>query len=205
LTSFLSDVVQPARQYDLHLHCFGSMAFLAGYLMEPGLGVSAAVVQRSYGKPPEVWTVDEQVARAAADPWVIAIEQVGDGSEVAVAASITNVTLPKVTEHCRSALPKVGRIVHAVPAAGPSHNAVRSGTDAYVLASHLKNRLGGLPSRGGPLHLFWSGPNAFAFHFGQVARTLGTCHVYEFDFETQVYSAAVQVSPAARLTVKEGS
>lgn len=203
LQAFLSAIVRPEQPYDLHLHCFGSIAFLTGYLLEPGLGVSPAIVQRQYGRPAEIWSVDAEAARQAHEPWSIAEQISGDGAELAIAINLTHVTTAKVIDHCRAALPDVGRILLATPSVGASHGSVRSGTDAYVLASTLKNRVTAVPKRAGMLHLFWAAPNAFAFYFGQVARMLGPCAIYEFDPDTQSYSQAILAKPAMRLTIKE--
>jgi hypothetical protein len=197
---FLEQIVKPNGHYDLHLHCFGSIAFLAGYLIEPGMGVSPGIVQRQYGKSPEIWTVDLDSVKNEAAGFKFKLETIGDGPEHAVTISLTNDTGVKVLDHCRQKLPQVGSLLVATAVDGPSFMAVRSGTHAFALAEQLKaeiNRLCG--GRKGTLHLFWSAPNAFAYYFGQVSRQLGPCKLYEFDSADQTYSASLDVAPQLRL------
>ena len=197
---FLEKVVEAEGQCELHLHCFGSIAFLAGYLCEPGLGLSAAIVQRQYGRPPELWTVEIEGVAKEPHGWKFVVETLGEGKECAVAVGLTHDTGPSVIDYCRQSLPHVGRVVVATPIGSTSFTAVRSGTHAFALAEQLKGEVARVfTDRKGALNCFWAAPNGFAFYLGQVTRQLGPCRLYEFDAAERVYTVSLDVTPNHRL------
>lgn len=198
VAGFLGSQLKPQGEYDLHLHCFGSMAFQAGYLAEPKIGASVAVVQRLYGRPAELWTVDHGAVASVSQEWKFDECQLGLGKEIAVAVSLTHDIGVDVCNHCRNQIPEVGRVIIAVLPQGASYMAVASGTHAFALAQRLKNHVSPM-ARNGPLHLFWAAPNAFAFFMGQVSRPLGLCRLYEYDMDSKSYRQSMDLSPAQRL------
>lgn len=199
---FLSEQLKVNGQFDFHLHCFGSMAFLAGYLTEPSMGISANIVQRRYGAPAEIWSVDMDERHKIEPGWNFELHSMGTGSEWAIAVGVTHDVRARVIAHCRAQLLNVGCILIAMPTAGCSLSSVKSGTHAFALAEELKNHItNATPGRVAPLHVFFAAPNAFAFFLGQVSRPLGVCRLYEFDFDSQVYTSSLEVSPKTRLNI----
>lgn len=204
VTEFLTKNIRSSHAYELHLHCVGSVAFLAGYLLEPGLASAASIAQRQYGKAPEIWHVDTSAVRDVGPGWEFTAEKVGEGHAVAVAAGMTHSIGQDVVAHCRAHLPEVGTVLIATPKGGPSYAALKGGTHAFALAEQLKIEIGTLRAGNGtrraPVHLFWAAPNSFAFYLGQVSRPLGAVRLYEFDFTgTQEYVPSLDITPAVRL------
>jgi hypothetical protein len=110
----------------------------------------------------------------------------GDGNEVAVAISVTHQIASDVTQYVKRSLSKVGRVLHfALPI--PGNSSIKDGTHAFNLAQQLVSEIRKQRSdleRGAKMHLFWAAPNAFILFLGQIARSLGPCVLYEYDFDS---------------------
>jgi len=185
IESFLSRSTREQRPYHLHLPAHGSIAFVAGYCLDSKSGADVVPVQ-STSQGRIIWRPG-QTASGATTQWRSESLSVrGDGNEVAVAISATHEIVVDVAHYVKRSLPTVGRVLHfALPVA--SNSSIRDGSHALNLAQQLVAEIRKQRStleRGAKLHLFWAAPNAFIFFFGQVARNLGSCVLYEYDFDS---------------------
>jgi len=183
---FLRQHATGARPCHLHVDAHSSVAFAAGYCLDPKSGVDVAVVQKGRtGKA--LWRVSATPRQADGDMWHFDEIRINDsGGDVAVAVSVTHDVLPDVKEYVRASLPSVGRILRfsVLPASGPT--AVRDGEHAGLLSQALASAMKTVRTaaeRRGRLHVFMAAPNGFAFFLGQLARGFGPCTIYEYEFE----------------------
>ncbi|MGO8999627.1 MAG: SAVED domain-containing protein [Polyangiaceae bacterium] len=187
VTGFLAGNMERLRRepHELLLDCHQTLAFLAGYELDPKGGVTAFPVQ----KGPEgavVWKPGAGAPPADAG-WTTQNDD-GDpaAEDVVLALSVTRDVAGDVAAF-REASPLPARaILHARPAGGIGQRSVQGADHAVALADALQNAIfdlrKSLPAKG-RLHVFAAAPNALLFFFGQRARRLGAITLYEFDFE----------------------
>ena len=183
LEPFFRDVVSSIQAFDLQLDTHASLAFAAGVLLEPKLGLDLNILQFSRGgmKP---WPAAARSADIAA---ALAPEnfEIRAGQDVAVALSITHDIIDDVEQHIASADLPVGRVLAIRPEGGSNPSAVQGAEHALAIADEvaalIKKRTPG--ERDGHLHLFAAAPNALVFFLGQLSKGFGRVTLYEFDFE----------------------
>jgi hypothetical protein len=185
---FLRDHVDPHRPVLLDLAAHASIAFAAGWLLEPKSGLDVRVRQRTGTKGELEWRPNDGTAGSDEDRlWLDQpdVELRPEGCDVALsmAVSQSNV-LADVAEYLRQKDLPVRRIIDAVIAPEPGPLSVRGGAHALRLAQALLPRLRERQprERSGGLHLFCAGPNALVVYLGQLARSLGALTLYEFAF-----------------------
>jgi hypothetical protein len=203
ILQFLKKNLRAGGRYRLHLPTLGSAAFTAGYLAEPKLGASFEFAQGGINGS-KVWACDSGNCDGDVS-WseeVIELNRIGD--ELAVAISVTHPILIDVKTFAESRLPAVGKVLHfSLPGVG--QDAIKNGGHAFRAAKGVIKLIGQrrqVLCLGTQIHLFWSAPNAFAFMLGQLARTLGSITLYEFDFEGAGYgryATSLSLSPKVRL------
>jgi hypothetical protein len=192
LREFLLGWLDQRRPLLLDFAAHSSIAFAAGWLLEPKSGLDVRVRQRTGNVGEFEWHPldgsDSEGASAAGAPlWrELANVHLAPGApDVAVALSVSQ---PAVADHVlefirQQGLP-VGRILDATIAPEPGQHSVRGGAHALRLAQAL------LPSvqvrqpheRRGRVHFFCAGPNALVFYLGQLASSLGRIVLYEYPF-----------------------
>ncbi len=205
LIDFVSRNVRAGCAYKLYLDTHTSIAFAAGYFVDPKSGTHIVPVQSTiagkmlYRPDPKattgghpLWSHEEIIVNSA-------------GSDVALALSVTYPILSDVRAYVEHNLPSVGRILCLSILPQPGSNSVRDGTHALFLAqeaaSMLKEKRTAL-ERTGTLHLFSSAPNSLIFFLGRLARSFGCCQLYEYDFETNSMGA---YQPSIMLPLKSVS
>lgn len=191
LAAFLTERMREPHLYHLHLDVHTSIAFAAGYCLHPKSGVNVVPIQKTYGgrvpwKPYctergshlDTWSIDE-------------IERNPDGTDVAVAISATHNIIDDVEIFVNTRLSEVSRIISLRMCPEPSSTAVQDGPHAMSLAqaaaSAVKKR--SARERTGRLHIFAAAPNALVFFLGQLSHGLGSCVLYEYDFESNTPGA----------------
>jgi len=190
--AFLHHNIAGGASYHLHIDAHSSIAFAAGYCLDPKSAADVALLQKGlHGKV--LWKVPAVPAQADEAPWLIdEIKMADDTEDAVVAVSISHNVLPDVGEYVERALPHVGRILGFTPRPGPGPSAVRDGAHASslarALASEMKTRRT-TAERHGRLHVFIAAPNGFTFFLGQLARSFGSCTLYEYDFESNAPGA----------------
>lgn len=183
--SFLSRSAVNSHPHHIHLPTHGTIAFAAGYCLDTKSGVNIAPVQptlsgRTLWRPEGTNPTDGIL-------WQTEIVQISDkGRELAVAISVTHNILNDTVNYVSHNLPQVGRILHFRQPT-PGVNSIIDGSHAFYLANNLISTIREErddDESGMNLHFFWAVPNAFVFFVGQMARNLGPCILYEYDFES---------------------
>jgi hypothetical protein len=210
LRDFLKRLVDQQRPLALDFAAHSSLAFAAGWLLEPKSGLDIRVRQRTGGEGELDW-YPKDGSEPSSDGllWQDRAEREIDSTarDIAVAVSVSQ---PDVADHAeafiRSQGLPVGRLVDATIAPGPGAASVRGGAHALRLAQALLPRL--LPrkphERGGRVHFFCAVPNALVFYLGQLASSLGSVVLYEFAFKVQgnfgSYSRSIELPPPGEAT-----
>lgn len=184
LSRFLNRRVAGDRPIELELAAHQSLAFLAGYVLHAAGGLDLSIVQRSEGRNPVRWRMDEG---EVPDPplWVVEEKALGLGADVAIAVGITHPTLADVEAYIVEEKLPIGRLVGVRLAAGFGQKVVKLGAHADALAQELANLIDARSpqEKRQTLHLFGSAPNAFFLFLGSKARGFGKVQLYEFDLE----------------------
>lgn len=185
LERFLAGCVSDQR-YHLHLRAHASIAFAAGYCLDPKAGIDAVPVQPST-RGCAIWRPALAYDAHVYPPFAVTERPISSaGRDVAIALGATVEVLPDVEAYVVAHLPDVGRIVAFTPRDGAGPDAVLDGTHAQILARQIAAycRTHRTPDeRCGRLHLFPAAPNGLVFFLGQLSRGLGSCVTYEYDFE----------------------
>ena len=193
-----------AKRYHLHLHTHGSIAFAAGYCLDPKAGVDAVPVQRSI-RGPTIWRPAVHPAPDAYPLFTVTEYPLAQGgSEMAITISATKEIGADVEAYVQKQLPEVRRIAAFVPQLGPGSEAVLDCTHAHLLAQQIvqySQTARTAEERRCRLHLFAAAPNGLLYFLGQQARGLGQVVWYEFDFERNEpggYRPALTFPPRAQ-------
>ncbi|MDP9120829.1 MAG: SAVED domain-containing protein [Acidobacteriota bacterium] len=187
LSRFLKRWVEGGRPVDLEIAAHQSLAFLTGYLIEAKSGVplTLTVVQRSEGRSPTHWAMNEGDVPPA-PLWTIEEKNLGTAEgDVAVAIGITRPVLADVEDYLRSHNIPAGRLLSLSLPKGPGQTVVRSGAHAAALAQGAANLIDSRTAaeKRRTLHLLGAAPNAFFLYLGTKARGFGTIQLYEYEFE----------------------
>lgn len=192
LASFLAEAVSENRPIQLHLDTHSSLAFAAGYCLDPKATSKLTLVQKIPNRGSKIWEVQDG-APADEDEWEWEIIETGTGGpDVALSLAVTHSVHGDVELFQRAALSTVGRIFRASVRPKISPAAVRDGDHALRLAreaSQMMKASRTADERQATLHIFMAAPNAFALFLGQVARSFGQCVVYEYDFDSNLPGA----------------
>lgn len=182
LGNFLARFSAERRELEFDFAAVWSVAFATGWFLEAKSGLDISVVQRRQGGQ-DVYFL-QQGECPEGKLWRFEDHEIGTGTDLAVAISLTNHTLKDVQEYLRNKNgPPVGRLLHA-SVAECGQDAVKSGVHALRLAQQLARTLSlrSVPERRGGLHFFGAAPNAFTFFLGQLAGAFGGVTLYEYPF-----------------------
>jgi len=188
VAQFLADSMPRLRAepHEILLDCHQTLAFLAGYELDPKGGVAAFPVQKGPSGA-VVWKPSADGPQAAA-AWKTEVDECGDpgATDLVLALSVTKDVAADVALFCNASPLCARAVVRVEPAEGLGARSVKGADHAVALADALqgvvldaRKRL----SAKGRLHIFAAAPNALLFFFGQRARPLGPITLYEFDFE----------------------
>lgn len=164
---------------DAHL----SIAWYAGSRLNPKSGIPVVLRQKTKGKPVQLWDVSTPRRPHGSPEWDVAVEKVGDASDLAVVVSVTHDAIEDAKRTISGSLPSVGTILHLrLPAVGP--DSIADGGHARWLADALVRIVRDEVTRLRPerTHLFPAMPVSLMFLVGQEAAALGPTTVYEFTF-----------------------
>ena len=165
----------------LFFDCHLSIAFAAGYLLDPKFGLQIVPVQKNPRTGYEIWP---RPAGKRNDVWEY--KSIGKvGREAIVAVSVTH----PVEQHLAAflegtPLARLPRLCLA-PRDGIGPQAVRDGDHAWHLGYGLQVMLrNALPATCNTLHVFLAGPAALAYIIGNTMRGVApSIQLYEHDFE----------------------
>ena len=192
LASFLTRKLRPSQRYDVHLQTHTSIAFAVGYCLDSKSGLDAAVVQ-STRSAREIWRPSLQLDCTKYPSWEFVRKPISeDGTDVALALCVTHQVTSDVQIYIEREKLPVSRILTCTPPSGPGPGSILDADHAKLLAEQLsahlkKNRTN--VERQGKLHIFVAAPNALVFFIGQVARSFGSCVLYEYDFDKNLPGA----------------
>lgn len=187
LRDFLRQHELPGQALDLVFAAHGSIAFAAGWALQPKGGLTVTVSQPTGDREARQWAPDDGSEKPAGEelwqprPDVILA---GDRPDVALVLSVSREIGDQVRAYVEEAELPVGRIVEAVPTGGTGHKSVIGGAHSLQLANALDRRAAERRphERRGRLHVFPCAPNALLFHLGRLSRGWGTLSLYEYPF-----------------------
>ena len=193
------------RRILLDLAAHVSVVFAAGWVLEAKSGLEIGIRQRTQGRPLEWWPNDGRLPGEGEALWqpLDDVELAEGKADRALAVAISN---PEVVTHAsefigRSDGLEIGRILDLRIAPEPGQRAVKGGEHALLLAQGLVPRIRERrpAERNGALHLFMSGPNAFAFYLGQLSHSFGRVVLYEHAFgipgAESAYQRSIELPP----------
>jgi len=203
---FLRKCTTPGRSHLLRLQTHGTIAFLAGWEMNPKSGVDIAPVQDGVSGR-QTWKPENVSPESAKEysSWQITASPIRQsaGPDIVVAISATHDIEKDVLIYAEKVLKEAGLLLHfRLAEFGPA--AIRGGTHAQLLAEAViatvrKHRQD--PTWRGTLHVFFAAPNGLVFLLGRMAHGLGKLHLHEFDFEANIPGA---YRPSIELPLPEG-
>jgi len=183
--TFLRRAVVNESSHHIHLPTHGTIAFAAGYCLDSKTGVNIIPVQ-STSSGRVLWRPGRTTEDSNSKWQTEVLSANTKGHQLAIAISVTHNISNDIVSYVKRDLPIVGRVLHLrLPI--PGVNSIRDGEHGYCLVQHLISEIRSqrvTSERGSWLHFFWAAPNAFAFFLGQMARNLGPCVLYEYDFES---------------------
>lgn len=192
---FIGKYVESANLVHLFLDTHGAVAFAAGYFSDSKGRSTIVPVQCGIGRMRELWTPTGSLP--ADRGWNVESKQVHkEGTEVAIAVSITHPVTDDVLDYAGRELAEVGEMLSFEVSPRPGRTSIAGGGHAYQLAEELAQRLARIKKEKQPakFHLFIAGPNGFQFYLGALSHLFGDCVLYEFDFEARrlgAYSPAI--------------
>lgn len=163
-----------------------TLAFAAGSVLNIKSGRHVEIEQRTLQR--SIWSPTDLEQDDSWPTWNFDMVKVGDGTgDLAVAVGLTHDVSDAVQRHVSSKSTKIGALLVAKPTGGAGARSVACGRHAFNLAEGLalevnRHRTADQSS----LHLFIAAPNAFTFFLGQRQPGLGSCTLYEYDFEGQM-------------------
>ncbi len=173
IISFLTDRLAVSSSLRLILDAHALIAFLAGKTLHLKSGATVEIVQNGR-KGKEIWHATDGSGNSATD-LISSIEDLGSGTELAVAISLTRPTGADTLSFIKRECPSVGQFVEFSPSAGPQQLSVHGGQHASDLSDAIATYIMQLKSQHhiSKCHLFVSAPNSFLFFLGQQSQALG--------------------------------
>lgn len=183
--SFIERHLIEGRSYCIYLDTHSSVAYTAGFYLDPKSGVNVVPIQKGLNGR-EIWRADSSVPKEQYAFWEVEHEIIDDnGSDIVIVIEMTHSAIDDVQEYIRSNNLSIKSIVRFYFEDGPSFNTIQDGIHARYLANAISLTLNKLPKedRKRCYHIFGSGPNGFWFFLGQQSRNFGRVTLYEYDFE----------------------
>lgn len=203
LAQFLEASLRGQRRCYIHLHAHTTIAFAAGYCLDSKAGVDVIPVQSTpHGR--EIWDTIPQHPVETYPDWELEEIPLNDaGTDIVVVLGVTTDIRDDVQHFVAQRIPHARRVLLFRVGQTAANIAVQDGAHARRLAASLvtyvrTTRL--MSERQHPLHLFAAAPNGLLFFVGQLARSLGSCLLYEYDFDRAdpgAYRSSLAFPPSA--------
>ena len=187
IREFMTRSVVTLSQCRLQLSAHSSIAFAAGYELDPKSGTQVSLVQNT-ASGRSIWEFSPDAATDHTNPWGVSEVSVNpEGGDVGIVLSVTHDASSEVLAHVQDHIPQLGRLLVFTikPDIGPM--AVKDGNHAWRLAQEVVRIVRERHPRRtsmGPLHVFGAVPNGLLFFLGRLARSLGPIQLYEHVFES---------------------
>ena len=196
---YVNESVVPTGDCSIHLAAHSSIAFAAGYELDPKAGIKVSPIQNtSSGRT--VWTAEPTMSAIGCGGWRISELEVNPkGREVGLSISVTHSTKEDAPVFAERHLDPLGRLLVLEIEPEVGFASVSNGSHAWELAEGVIRAVrgwDGFRGREGPLHIFSAAPNGLVFFVGRLARSLGPIQLYEHDFDTNApgaYSASIRL------------
>ncbi len=185
IRSFLEHEARIKDKVHLELSAHASVAFAAGWILDPKSGTAVSPVQRgNWGSA--VWEPSE--GRDAEEAgWSTETEEgLSERLDMALVLSVTHDAATEAFTFIRERVPSVGRTLHLKIPGVAGGTSVRSGGHAFRLAQSAVALAAAQKTgkrRTCAVHLFAAAPNGLLFFLGQAGRRLGRWVLYEHDFD----------------------
>ncbi len=204
---YLQDAINGAEAVDLHLDTHLSVAFTAGWCLDPKTGVVANPVQRGVNGR-TTWCLADGPPCHDEHVWTQRVIELTGAPDVAVVLSVSRAAIAEAELFIREHLPAVGQIIELNPCSGTGSGSIRDAAHARRLADDAAEIVAAAQQqrpRNAVVHVFGAAPNGLMFFLGQVARVWGRCIMYEHDFDrTQPTAYTPSVSLPFPLTTISG-
>lgn len=187
IKEFVSESVVPLGRCQLNLSSHSSVAFAAGYELDPKSGTQVSLVQNTSAGS-FVWEVQPELQDSRTNQWKVSEVVVNcGGADAGIVLSVTHDAFPEVLKHAQGYVPELGRLLVLTiePEVGPM--SVADGDHAWDLAQEAVRVVRERHPSGsseGPLHIFVAAPNGLVFFVGRLARSLGPVQLYEHAFDS---------------------
>lgn len=202
VSRFLTGEGRGSRDVDVHLDTHTSIAFAAGWVLDPKSGVVASPVQRSLASGRTVWCVAD--CPPCRDPKVWDEQRIpltDGGPDIALVLNVTRSALDEAVGFIGAHVTSANSILSLTPCQGVGSNSVRDAAHARRLADEAANlvhaALAAHP-RHARVHVFAAAPNGLVFFLGQAAHVWGRVVLYEYDMERTrplPYAASIELPP----------
>ena len=185
IREFVNHSVVPLEQCRLYLSAHSSIAFAAGYELEPKSGVQISLVQNTAGGR-QVWDIPQEPTTPRESLWNLSEVDVNSGSDgLGIVLSVTHDARGEALRYVQEHVRELGLMLVFTIQPGVGSNAVTDGTHAWNLAEEVVRIIRERcpqETRTSPLHVFSAAPNGFGFFLGRLAHSLGSIQLYEYDF-----------------------
>ncbi|WP_197491579.1 SAVED domain-containing protein [Bacillus sp. SJS] len=182
---FIREYLDEGRSYCIYLDTHSSVAFTAGFFLDPKSGVNVVPVQKGLSGR-EIWRPNSNVPKERYPVWKIEQENIDEnGNDIVIVIEMTHHANEDVKEFIGSNNLSVKSVIRFHFEDGPSYSSIQDGIHARYLANDISLTLNKLSKedRKRRYHIFGSGPNGFYFFLGQFSRSFGQVSLYEYDFE----------------------
>lgn len=192
--TFLEPRCKPGRSYLLALPAHGSIAVLAGSIVDTKSGINIAVLQPScLDIVPWPIGAGQNISRTHSSWKSERIHLNPKGTDIVIAVSVSHSIVDDVKPYVEQNLPYAAELVHCrFNQCG--ENAVSGPEEGWGAIEALVDSIRHVRSQSrltGTLHLFFSMPNAMAFFLGRHHLVLGRTQVYEFNCGTCSYQPSI--------------
>ena len=166
-------------EYETHLECHPSLAFLSGYSVPQVSGINCFPIQK--GSSTCLWKPANGLSQKAVVFDREIIEMHGGGEDIFVALSITCDVSNDVLKYFSSTVSSIKEGIHLrLQGAGPqsvcdARHAYDIATEAFNIVQEFRKT-----QPRGRVHLFFAAPNGLVFFLGRLCHYLMPIQLYEF-------------------------
>lgn len=176
VAEFLGRELRPRRKVHLALETHFPIAFLTGYLAARS---GAEVVPLQQGAP---WAINRPQHRPFEKLWDFRSVQEGDGQDIVVAVSVSQITVTAVVAATAQLGLGAAQIIEARVLPEPGRTAILNADHAFLLSKELVDHLLTMTASrpGVRFHIFAAVPTALSYMIGEAAYVLGQIELYDF-------------------------
>lgn len=180
---FLSKIRSQAHHIRLFLDAHSSIAFLAGHCLGLKSGVATELIQKGM-RGISVWSADDNSKVSGIHATT---EQISEAADLALVLNITRDVTESARDYLAAKVPDAGRMLIITPEEGCGQRVVTGGAHAARMAEDIADAVSKMKVKiGARIHIFSAAPNAVHFFIGQQLEFMGSCVLYEFDFNRRI-------------------